>query len=85
MSEKKQKVEVEHPSYYNDGGLECIEMMYEIDPNLAIYFLLGSMMKYLDRAGMKDAKEIDVDKAINCWKMAKAYRLKFDNDINGNL
>ena len=63
--------EVEHPSHYASDGIECIEAMYAISPEMAINFAAGSAMKYLDRAGLKGDEETDLRKAKECWHMAK--------------
>lgn len=62
---------VEHPSHYASDGIECIEAMYDISPAMAIYFAVGSALKYLDRAGLKDDEGKDLRKAKQCWHMAK--------------
>lgn len=62
---------VEHPSHYASDGIECIEAMYAILPDMAINFAAGSALKYLDRAGLKGDKETDLSKAYECWHMAK--------------
>jgi hypothetical protein len=63
--------DVSHPRHYMSEGVECIEAMYRLDPALAVYFSAGSALKYLDRAGLKDDKETDLNKAFECWHMAK--------------
>jgi hypothetical protein len=39
------------PSHYQSDGMECIEAMYRVSPKMAVYFAVGSALKYLDRAG----------------------------------
>lgn len=63
--------EVEHPSHYASDGIECIEAMYAISQEMAIQFAVGSALKYIDRAGLKDDEEKDLRKAKECWHMAK--------------
>ena len=63
--------EVSHPSHYQSDGVECIEAIYAMSPTIAVGFLFGSMCKYLDRAGRKGDKETDLNKAFECWHMAK--------------
>ena len=63
--------EVEHPNHYMSDGIECIDAMYAISPEMAIYFAVGSALKYLDRAGLKDDEGQDLRKAKECWHMAK--------------
>lgn len=63
--------EVSHPSHYQSDGVECIDAIYAISPALAAYFSAGSALKYLDRAGLKGDKDTDLNKAFECWHMAK--------------
>ena len=63
--------EVEHPSHYQSEGVECIDAMYTVSPSMAVYFAVGSALKYLDRAGLKDDEGEDLRKAKECWHMAK--------------
>lgn len=65
------KDSVRRPSHYASDGIECIEAMYAISPTIAIHFAVGSALKYLDRAGLKDDEETDLRKAKECWHMAK--------------
>lgn len=60
-----------HPSHYQSDGIECIEAMYRVSPEMAVYFSVGSALKYLDRAGRKDDEDTDLRKAKECWHMAK--------------
>lgn len=68
--------DVSHPSHYQSDGMECIEAMYRVSPELAIYFSVGSALKYLDRAGLKDDEVQDLRKAKECWHMAKRMMLR---------
>lgn len=63
--------DVSHPSHYQSDGMECIEAMYRVSPEMAVYFSVGSALKYLDRAGRKDDEITDLRKARECWHMAK--------------
>lgn len=63
--------DVRHPSHYQSDGIECIEAMYVISPAMAVCFSVGSALKYLDRAGLKDDEDTDLRKARECWHMAK--------------
>jgi hypothetical protein len=63
--------DVRHPSHYQSDGVECIDAMYAVSPNMAVYFSVGSALKYLDRAGLKDDEGEDLRKAKECWHMAK--------------
>lgn len=62
---------VSHPSHYQSEGVECIDAMYAVSPDMAVYFAVGSALKYLDRAGLKDDEGEDLSKARECWHMAK--------------
>lgn len=76
--------EVEHPSHYQSDGVECIDAMYAISPTMAVCFSAGSALKYLDRAGLKGDKATDLDKAYECWHMAKRMiALKAREDMDG--
>ena len=68
---KSDNAEVRHPSHYQSDGMECIEAMYRVSPEMAVYFAVGSALKYLDRAGLKDDEVKDLRKAKECWHMAK--------------
>lgn len=69
--DKSDNAEVRHPSHYQSDGMECIEAMYRVSPEMAVYFSVGSALKYLDRAGLKDDEDTDLRKARECWHMAK--------------
>lgn len=59
---------VNHPSYYKSGKMECIEIIeaFQLD------FHLGNAVKYIIRSGKKgDAKE-DLNKAI--WYLQRAIK-----------
>lgn len=71
---------VEHPSHYESDGIECIEAMYVISPAIAINFAVGSALKYLDRAGLKDDELKDLRKARECWHLAKRMVRKVVED-----
>ena len=72
--------DVSHPSHYQSDGIECIEAMYRVSPEMAVYFSVGSALKYLDRAGLKDDEGEDLRKAKECWHMAKRMMAKGIND-----
>lgn len=74
---------VEHPSHYASDGIECIEAMYVISPAIAINFAVGSALKYLDRAGLKDDEAKDLRKARECWHIAKRMVRKVVEDDEG--
>ena len=69
--DKSDNAEVRHPSHYQSDGMECIEAMYRVSPKMAVYFAVGSALKYLDRAGRKGEEDTDLRKARECWHMAK--------------
>ena len=73
---KSDNAEVRHPSHYQSDGMECIEAMYRVSPKMAVYFAVGSALKYLDRAGLKDDEGQDLRKAKECWHMAKRMMLR---------
>lgn len=56
--------EVNHPSHYNTGNIEVIDYIEDQDLN----FNLGNVVKYVSRAGKKDASKTIVD-----LKKAKFY------------
>lgn len=70
--------EVRHPSHYQSDGMECIEAMYRVSPEMAVYFSVGSALKYLDRAGRKGDEDTDLRKACECWHMAKRLMVRGD-------
>lgn len=72
--------DVSHPSHYMSDGIECIDAMYQLSPELAIYFAVGSTLKYLDRAGLKDDEGQDLLKARECWHMAKRLIRRHEDD-----
>lgn len=63
--------DVHHPSHYQSDGIECIEAMYRVSPEMAVCFSVGSALKYLDRSGRKGDEDTDLRKAKECWHMAK--------------
>lgn len=69
--DSKERDAVSHPSHYQSEGVECIDAMYAVSPDMAVYFSVGSAMKYLDRAGLKGDEGEDLRKARECWHMAK--------------
>ena len=64
---------VNHPKHYTQGKIECIDFIED----KALGFHRGNAVKYIVRAGIKDAaKEIeDLEKA--CWYLQREIaRLK---------
>lgn len=54
---------VNHPSHYNQAGIECIDAIRAaLGPNFK-YYCQGNVMKYVWRHEYKNGKE-DIDKAI---------------------
>ena len=45
--------EINHPSYYNSGGIEAIDFIDAHNLN----FNLGNVIKYVTRAGRKDGED----------------------------
>lgn len=81
--DSKERDAVSHPSHYQSEGVECIDAMYAVSPDMAVYFSAGSALKYLDRAGRKDDEDTDLHKARECWHMAKrmlARKIREDVD-----
>lgn len=81
--DKSDNAGVRHPSHYQSEGVECIDAMYAVSPDMAVYFSAGSALKYLDRAGRKDDEDTDLHKARECWHMAKrmlARKIREDVD-----
>lgn len=74
--DKSDNAEVRHPSHYQSDGVECIEAMYRVSPKMAVYFAVGSALKYLDRAGRKGDEDTDLHKARECWHMAKRMMVR---------
>ena len=65
---------VNHPSHYNHGRLECIDIMEEvfgIDETKA--FCKLNAFKYLVRAELKGNEPEDIDKAL--WYLEKHQEL----------
>lgn len=56
---------VNHPSHYNQGNIETIDIIKELTEGYSGFegFLVGNVVKYLDRAPYKESKEQDVKKA----------------------
>jgi len=65
---------VDHPAHYNDGKIEVIDFIEDL--GLSEGFNLGNAVKYISRAGKKDANKTveDINKAV--WyieRQIKAY------------
>lgn len=71
---------VNHPSYYCDGGIETLD--YILAKNMD--FLLGSVCKYISRAGKKDpAKELEDLKKARFYLDRKIKEL--ENGLDNRL
>ena len=56
---------VNHPSHYNEGKIECIEYIKAKFTDEELYgFCIGNAIKYITRAEHKGKKEEDLRKAI---------------------
>lgn len=58
---------VDSPAWYTSGGVETIEKVEAVVEGLPAReaYLLGQVVRYVDRAGMKDEAAIDLGKANN--------------------
>lgn len=52
--------EVEHPKHYNEGSIECIEVIEDWD----LGFHLGNAVKYICRSKHKGNELKDIEKAF---------------------
>lgn len=69
---------VNHPSHYNQGKFECIEVMLETFGKEATKnFCLLNVFKYIWRAGDKNGRE-DIKKAV--WYLDKFLELESETD-----
>ena len=67
---------VDHPSYYNRGGKECIdEMIDRFGIPGVICFCLCNEYKYNYRAGFKPTASAEEDSAKAMWYHKKAEEL----------
>ena len=58
---------VRDPEWYVAGGVETIDKIEAVIDGLPAReaFLLGQVVRYVDRAGLKDEPEVDLGKANN--------------------
>lgn len=69
MTEKVSKVTepsmIVHPSHYNQGSIETIEMLKELTASYTGFqgFLVGNVVKYISRASHKGTKLEDLKKS----------------------
>jgi len=69
---------VNHPSHYETGKFECIEVMQEVFGTEAVQnFCICNAFKYLYRHRRKNGKE-DIEKAE--WYIKKYLSLEAEND-----
>lgn len=73
--------QVNHPSHYNQGGIECIDALKACLGNDGFRgFCAGNAIKYLWRAGHKGDAKTDIKKAQ--WYV-DTLLLSYDEDDNG--
>lgn len=71
------KEQVDHPSHYQKGGRECIDVMIEkFGVDAVIAFCECNQFKYEWRAGMKDGNSAEQDLAKAEWYKKKAEELR---------
>lgn len=69
---------VNHPSHYTQGGIECIDAMVAAFGKEAVSnFCLCNAFKYIWRAKHKNGEE-DIDKAL--WYLDKYKELKYERE-----
>lgn len=69
-SQPEQVEQVNHPSHYNQGEIECIDAMLAAYGKEAVsYFCLLNAFKYLWRCENKSKQQEDLEKAI--WYIKK--------------
>lgn len=75
------KERINHPQYYNSGCIECIDF---IDAN-NLGFALGSAVKYIVRAGLKDGEPTieALQKAI--WYLDHEIQRLKTHELNAHL
>ena len=68
--------QVNHPSHYNQGGIECIDAMEAaLGTDRTIAFCHGNAFKYLWRAGSKADNPASQDFKKARWYVDKAIEL----------
>lgn len=69
---------VNHPSHYTQGGIECIDaMIAAFDKEVVSNFCLCNAFKYIWRTKHKNGEE-DIDKAL--WYLDKYKELKYERE-----
>ena len=72
---------VQHPSHYNNGGMECWDEMELIfGTEATMWFCLLSAWKYRYRMNDKDTPEKNMRKSHECIKKYKELKEKLEND-----
>lgn len=79
LGERMQNENVSHPSHYNAGKIEVIEMIE--DQGLGSGFCRGNAVKYIMRAGKKDpTKEIEDLEKAHWYIEREIVRLKAERE-----
>ena len=75
--------EIDHPDYYNAGGIEAIDYIEAHSLN----FNLGNVIKYVTRAGHKDGEDAftALDKADWYINREKARLKKYLSDFKPEI
>jgi hypothetical protein len=74
----EEKEKVNHPSHYNQGGVECIDVMIETQGIDAVKnFCVCNAFKYLWRHNQKNGIE-DLKKSL--WYIDKYFELEESQD-----
>lgn len=69
---------VDHPAHYNQGDIECIDVI----EMLGLNFALGSALKYIWRADQKGNPIEDLEKAVWYLQREIERRREFIQDVN---
>jgi len=72
---------VNHPSHYTYGKIECIDFIMDKD----LDFCRGNAIKYIIRAGRKEGSPWyeDIEKAIKYLEMYMAHKSKTNAELGG--
>lgn len=76
---KQGKEIVDHPGHYNHGRYECIDIVEDLNLN----FCLGSVLKYIWRAGFKDDEITELEKAR--WYLDREIQSRKAKRSNKNI
>ena len=80
MFEIEEKEMIDHPSHYNMGKYEAIDVIEDWNLN----FNLGNTIKYISRAGHKDKYKTIEDLKKSLWYLQREINNlegKYDRDI----